>query len=389
MIQFLRVVIVGILFILLQFQTLVAFQTTDPPSENLEHRFDLRTVYSDVNITERDGLNQTSRTFNLRARYGIGYHLNDNFSFRGRAAMRLSNNQGNFRFLLDDHTGGSGTYPAGTATVDEFLLRWQIKPELRITAGRFQARFPLVGFIPKGVDRYYAANLAISHTDGLWVEWDVDSSWRLHLVGSHNSTSGSSHAARSPLRFDESVAARFTGYINLQHRNRDDRWAQRELSVSVTPRNFYRDGELKDHVAISTRWMYRPSFTISGEEYLIGGELGFIPVAPKPTDAGFQIQDDRLLFSRSAIAWQFSAYVNNIFERHRIGVLYGQTDPNWLISSSFAPNVTMAEIRYRYTIASWINYEFRFRLRDEIYRPLDATQTREIFDFYTRFTVSF
>jgi hypothetical protein len=389
MITFLRVLIVGILFTLTRYQDLSAFQISDPPLNTIEHHFDIRPVYYYVNTTERDGANHTSHTLNLRARYGISYHFRDNLTFRGRAAMRLSSDQDKFRFLLDDHTGGSGTYPPGTATADEFMLGWQIKPELKLTAGRFQARFPLAGFIPKGVDRYYGANLSVAHTDGLWMEWDMTRSWRLHVIGSHNSPSGSTHAARSPLRFDESVMARFSSFVNLQHRNRGDRWVQREISISLTPQNFYRDGELRDHVAISTRWMYRPAFSISGEEYHIGGEVGFIPFAPKPTDTGLQIRDERLLFSRSAFAWQLSAYAINFLNNHRVGILYGQTDPHWLISSSYAPNVTMAEMRYRYTIAAWINYEFRLRFRDEIYRPSGASQTREIVDFYTRFTVSF
>ncbi len=218
---------------------------------------------------------------------------------------------------------------------DEFLFRWQVQPDLRLTAGRFQARFPLAGFIPKGVDRCYGANLSISHTDGLWLQWDMNNQWRLHMVASHNSRSGSSYAARTPLRFDESAAARFTGYANIEHRNREGRWAQRELSISVTPQNFFRGGELRNHVALSARWMYRPGFSVSGEEDLIGGELGYIPVAPTPSDAGLEILEERLLLGRPAIAWQFSAYINNVRERHRVGILYGQTDPHWLISSSF------------------------------------------------------
>ena len=378
-----------ILIIILQPVGLFAFQSSDPPSDLFEQRFDLRPVYSYVNSTNRDGSSDISHTLNLRARYGLSYHISEKLTFRTRAAVRLSDSQGDFRFRLEDHTGGGGSYPAGTATLDEFLLRWQILPDLRLTAGRFQARFPLAGFIPKGVDRYYGANLSISHTDGLWLQWEMNDRWRLHLVGSHNSRSGSSHAARSPLRFDESAGARFTGFANIEHRNREGRWAQRELSVSVTPQNFYRGGELRNHVALSTRWMYRPGFSVSGEEYLIGGELGFIPVAPEPLDAGFEVSEDRLLLGRSAIAWQLSAYINHIRDSHRVGILYGQTDPHWLISSSFSPNVTMAEMRYRYTFSSRVNYEFRFRLRDEIYKPSGADQTRQIFDFYTRFTFSF
>ena len=384
----LRILLITVFLTILNFQFIIAFQVSGQPAESVEYRFDLRPVYSFVNSTERDGAQHTDHSINLRGRFGISYHIRSDLTFRGRAAMRLSSNQSDFRFLLDDHTGGGGSYPAGTATFDELLLSWQVSPELKLTAGRFQGRFPLAGFIPKGVDRYYGANLSISHTDGLWLEWDVSERWRLNLIGSHNSPSGSSHAARFPLRFDESGAARFTGFANIQHRNTHDRWAQRELSISVTPQNFYRDGELRDHVSISGRWMYRAGFTFAGEEYLLGGEVGYIPVAPRPSDFGLQIHEDRLPLERSAVAWQFSAYINNFFMHHRIGILYGQTDPHWLISSSFANNVTMAEMRYRYTIASWINSEFRFRLRDEIYRPTGANQTRQIVDFHTRFTVS-
>ncbi len=383
-----RVFAAGLLFFLLQLQPLPALQAADHAADVLAFDVNLRPVYYYVNTVNRDGSQQIDRTMNLRARLGMSYHIQPNLTFRGRIASRLSTNQNAFRFLLDDHTGGSGSYPPGTTTIDEFLLRWQVSPDVKLTFGRFQGRFPLAGFIPKGVDRYYAANLAISHTDGVWMEWDASDNWRLHVIGSHNNPSGSSHTARAPLRFDESAAARMTGYANLQHRHTGGRWAQREFSVSVTPQNFYRDGELKNHVAFSTRWMYRPAFSFGGEEYLIGGELGYIPLAPDPADAGLQIAEDRLLLGRSAVAWQVSAYANQVFDRHRLGVLYGQTDPHWMISSSFAPNVTMAELRYRYTIASWIHYEFRFRLRDEIHQASDARQTRQIFDFYTRVTVS-
>jgi len=213
---FLKVTAVSILLIFPRVLAALAAQTADPPYGSTEHNLNVRPVYYYVNTTERDGLKHTDHTLNLRARYGISYHIRSSLIFRGRAAMRLSTDQDKLRFVLDYHTGASGTYPAGTVTVDEFMLRWQINPELKLTTGRFQGRFPLQGFIAKGVDRYYASNLSISHTDGIWVEWDMNDRWRLHLIGSHNSPSGSSHAARSPLRFDELPAARFTGFANLQ-----------------------------------------------------------------------------------------------------------------------------------------------------------------------------
>lgn len=386
---FLRISIITFFLLQLPFFTAFSIQVPDAPSGSIGQSVDIRPVYYYVNTKERDGSKETSHTLNLRGRYGINYHIRKNLTFRVRAAMRLSTNQSDFRFRLNDHTDGNGTYPAGTATVDEFLLRWKVNPSLKLTAGRFQGRFSLEGFIPKGVDRYYASNLAISYTDGIWAEWDVNDRWRTHFIGSHNSSKGSSHTARPPLHFDRSSAARITGFANLQSRKTEGRWAQREFSISVTPQNFERDEKLRNLVALSTRWMYRPGFSVSGEEYLLGGELGFIPVAPRPSEAGLKINDERLLFGGPAVSWQLSAYANHISERHRIGILYGQADPHWLISSSFAPNVVMAEIRYRYTLSEWIHYEFRVRIRDEIHKPSDAAQTRQIFDYYIRFTVSF
>ncbi len=209
----------------LQNQGLYALPGNNPPSDDFEYHLHLRPVFSYVSTTDRDGAELTNQTINLRARLGFSYHLSDNLTFRFRTAARLSDQQVTFRFRLDDHTGGSGAYPPGMATVDELMLSWQVSPRLRLTVGRFQGRFPLVGLIPKGVDRYYGSNLSISHTDGVWMEWDATDNWRLHLIGSHNSRKGSSHAGRFPLRFDASGAARFSGFANIQHRNTQDRWA--------------------------------------------------------------------------------------------------------------------------------------------------------------------
>jgi hypothetical protein len=111
------------LFILMLFQSSLAFQISDPPAEPVEHRIDIRPVYYYVNTTERDAEQYTEKTFNLRARYGIRYHISDHLTFQGRAAMRLSNTQGDFRFLLEDHTGGSGIYPAGSIQRREYTLK--------------------------------------------------------------------------------------------------------------------------------------------------------------------------------------------------------------------------------------------------------------------------
>jgi len=348
----------------------------------------IRPVYTFVETRDRAGETSTSSVMNARIQLGINHQFNDRFTFRGRVASRYATTQGQFRFIFDDHTPGGGSYPPGTTTIDEFSLLWQARPDLLITGGRFQGRFPLAGFIPKGVDRYYAANLSIAHTDGLSLRWNMSPSWRMHLIGSHNGKKGSSHAARAPLAFEEPLS-RFSFFANLEHRDTGGIWVQREASISYNPQTFIRRGVQRDYIVLSTRGMIRLPFDPGTGEYWLGGEVGVVPLAPLPRDSGFLVEESRTIMNRSSFAWQVSAYANDLFSRHRIGILYGQTEPNWLVSSSFRPNVTMSEIRYRFTINSRLNYEMRFRIQTDLFKPDDAEFTRRDRDFYARFTYRF
>lgn len=347
-----------------------------------------RPVYYFIETRDRQGERTSDHTLNARLHLRAEYDITPDLRFRTRLAGRVSTDQDRMRFLLDDHTSPSGSYPAGTVTFDEFMLSWKASPEFTLTAGRFQARFPLSGFIPKGVDRYYSANLGIGHTDGVWVRWDVHPRWRLHLVGSHNSPDGSTHAARGPLAFDESLS-RAGGFANFEHREQDGRWVQREISVSVLPQSFVRDEKTRTYAAISTRLMMRLPWQCDFFEYWVGGEGGYVPVAPTPASAGMAVDESRTLIGPSAVAWQVSAYANGHSGRHRFGILYGQVEPQWLISSSFRPNNTLSEVRYRYTVSDRLNADIRFRFRTDLFRPEGADYTRQDRDMYVRFTWRF
>ncbi len=356
--------------------------------KNAEFFGAFRTVYSYVNTQDRAGISTDEHTLNARIHLGINYSINPDLKFGLRLAGRFSTNQDDFRFVLDDHTGGGGAYPAGVTTFDSFYLQWQASKSLRITGGRFQARFPLAGFIPKAMDRYYAANLSISHTDGLWFQWDIHTDWRTHLIISHNGKNGSTHAARSPLDFS-SNAARISYLAQLEHRETNKRWVQRELSISFNPDTFIRDDDKRGLLTISSRAMMRLPYSLPSGELWAGGEFAISPEAPRPIDAGINVDEDRTLFGKAPIAWQVSAYANNFVENHRLGILYGQTEPHWLVSSSFRPNNTMAEIRYRYTYSSRLSFDVRYRLRTDLFTPSNAMMAQEDRDFYARFTYRF
>ena len=347
-----------------------------------------RPVFSWIETRGRDGERTRDHSMNARLQLRAEYEISPEFTFRTRLAGRASTNQDNFQFILKNHTPPSGSYPAGTVTFDEFALSWKLRPDLTVVAGRFQARFGLTGFIPKGFDRYYAANLSIGHTDGLWFRWDVNPRWRLHLVGSHNGQQGSTHAARRPLVFDE-TAARVSGLAVLEHREQGGLWVQREVSVSVLPQSFERSGKTRSYAVATGRLMMRLPWQCRFFEYWIGGEAGYVPLAPTPASAGFAVDESRTLIGPSAVAWQVAAYANGLTDRHRIGVLYGQTEPQWLVSSSFRPNNTMSEVRYRFTFSQRLNFEARYRFRTDLFRPAGAEYTRQDRDFYARITWRF
>lgn len=347
---------------------------------------DFRPGFSYVSTNDRNDETSDISTFNTRFRIGGNYQLSETLMFQGRIASRFSSKQDGLDVIMRDHTGGSGSYPAGTITFDQLFLRWQLNDAVRLTAGRFSARYPLAGFIPKGVDRYYSANMSISHTDGLWLDWNLNQDWKLHAVVSHNGEDGSSHAGRAPLDFGTKDSSRLSFFTNLEHRDTGGRWVQREISLSYTPGLVLRDGDRSGNLAVSTRLMMRLPLDFGGVDYWAGGELGYTPKTP---EGGIDVNDSRTLFDESALAWQVSAYANGIAEDHQLGVLYGQVEPDWLISSSFRPNNTLAEARYRWNILHPLTFDFRVRYRTDLFTLETADESRQDFDFYARFTYKF
>jgi len=347
-----------------------------------------RPVFSWIETRGRGGERTRDHTMNARFQVRSEFEISPELMFRARLAGRASTSQDKFEFVLKDHTPPDGSYLPGTVTFDEFALSWSMRPDLTVTVGRFQARFGLAGLIPKGFDRYYSSNLGIAHTDGLWIRWDVHPRWRLHLVGNHNGSRGSTHAARTPLSFDE-PSARVGGLAAMEHREQDGLWVQREVSVSVLPQSFERSGKTRSYAAVTGRVMMRLPWKCRFFGYWIGGEAGYVPLAPTPETAGMAVAESRTLTGPSAVAWQVAAYANGLSGRHRIGVLYGQAEPQWLVSNSFRPNNTLSEIRYRFTFSSRLNFEARYRFRTDLYRPEGVDYTRQDRDFYARFTWRF
>ncbi len=319
-----------------------------------------------------------------RIHLGLRWQATSQIRFTGRLAGRLSTRDEPLTFEMKSYTPGSGSIPRNTFIFDTLQLAWSPNENLTLTAGRMQPRFSLAGMIPKGFDRYFGANMSIGFSDGLWLNWRFNDNYRLHLIASYNSPDGSSHAARTPMDFSKS-SSRVTGYAQIEHTDTDGLWAQRELSVSWNPSTLSHISSTGDYLAITTRWMMNLPFDISWTNLTAGGELGYAPTTP---NRDIYSEDDDLR-ENGAFAWQISGYINNVLDRHTLGILYGEAEPGWLISSSFEPNVTMFEVRYQYIIASNISTEVRYRYRTPKQDGLSKNVRSRISDIYARVTFRF
>jgi hypothetical protein len=365
----------------------LAPSTAYPQSSNTEFSATLRPVFSWQETRTRNGDVDTQTSLNSRFQLSLRHKINDQTTLQIRFVNRYSTDRNTMKFVLRDHTPAAGSYEAGISTFDIIQLNWKKDRDTDVTIGRFQSRFPLAGFIPKGMDRYYAANLSIAHTDGIWVRRNLSDNWRADLVLGHNGEKGSTHAARAPMRFIE-PASRINLFVNMAHRDTRGLWVQRELSMSAYPQSFSRDGSIQNLIVFTGRGMLRLPATVLGGEVWSGAELGIIPSAPFSMDAS-RVANDRPLMETVSTSWQVAIYLNNAYGRHSLGALYGRADPHWVISSSHRPNNTMSEVRYRFVFTERLNFEFRYRLRTDLFKRTGAAFTQRDNDIYARFTWRF
>jgi hypothetical protein len=219
-----------ILFLLLILLTIQP-GITSAQQVNTEISATLRPVFSWQETRTRNGDIDTQTSLNSRFQLALRHRINDDMVFQVRFANRYSTDRNTMKFVLRDHTPAAGSYDAGISTFDVIQLGWRKDRDTELIAGRFQARFGLTGFIPKGMDRYYAANVSIAHTDGIWLRRNLSDRWRGDLILGHNGEKGSTHAARAPMQFTE-PGSRINAFLNLAHRDTRGICVERAISMS-------------------------------------------------------------------------------------------------------------------------------------------------------------
>ncbi len=314
-----------------------------------------------------------------RLRVGAGYRFSPNLSFQTRLAGRYSTEQEKFRFWLNTHLPTRTGLRFGETTIDIFELRWQPSETLSLQIGRFQSGYSLRTTLAKGLHRYDNPNVLVSWTDGVLAKWQAFHSWNVEYTAEYNSPDGPGSVHRAPLTYSE-PASRVSHTLVFTDTERSGAWDQREIGMHIVPSSLPTDDGFDHYTIFTSRVIYNiRQLDWRDAGYFLGFEAGYAPLAPAAPE----------LHSReNAFAGQAVLFVKGFNQHTNFGILYGYTDPGWLLSPSFRPNSHSYEARYQRIISSALSVEIRYRLRTDPFVP-EGMEGRRDGDVYARFTYRF
>jgi len=87
-------------------------------------------------------------------------------------------------------------------------------------------------------------------------------------------------------------------------------------------------------------------------------------------------------------AWQLALSVMEFAPGHSIGVVYGENDAGFLLSTDFTNNMSLTEVRYNWRPMSGHLLQVRVREREDLIQRRNAVRERNEFDYYVRYTLS-
>jgi hypothetical protein len=330
---------------------------------------DARIGYFRIDRSHRDGGASMDHDLRARIRLGAGLRLTHAVNARFRVAGRFSTAQERAELYLEPHAPSPGGLALGQATVDEAYLSFRPVSAWTLRLGRMQTKFTLADLMGKSLDRGDSPSTDITWTDGAHLTYTGDHGWASHLVVQHNGPGGPSNTLRAPLEVGRS-SSRVTVFGAVENTQRLGAIAQRGLDITWIPGALPGD-ERKDYIALVGRGSLAWDLPRPGSSLSLGGEAGYAP-APE-----------------SGWALQLATTLADLLPGHRIGLAYGRTDPEWLISPDFRPNDELVELRYQVVVTPGHSIEARARVRDEIRRPPDAVRDRRDTDIYVRYTLRF
>lgn len=336
---------------------------------------------------ERNGSTSDEAQLRMRIRAGVLWTPNDTWSFKGRYSGRVhdSRNRSGFVGVFEGINSGGPSIAPGQTAVDEFFARARYgRWDHRV--GRFQSNSRLIGLASKSFSRTNSTGWDVGWTDGLQSTYRADHGVNYTAIIERKDKDGPSNQRRTPLAFEKS-ASRIGYYFSLNAAETDGLWAQRSIDVTYIPASLYYNGitagQQRDYLGFSGRLATR--INIHEQMNLVSGvELAWAPetqtrAASNMTGTG----------KTGGTAWQVSLNLMNIRPGHSLGVVYGENEAGWLLSTDFAPNQLLAEIPYAWVSMPGHLLEARVRERKDLNLLRDAVSKRVETDMYLRYSMSF
>jgi hypothetical protein len=357
-----------------------------PQSDKVRFHGQIRTGYYYIESRNNAGQTTDVSEWRLRARFGITYRMTERLSFTARLAGRYSTEQEEFKLWLHPYGASRSGLQLGQTSFDMFHFQWADGNRVMVQVGRMQHSFYLKGIVGKGLDRYHSSNVSITWADGVWVRYLIHPDWYIHAIAQYNHRKGTTSNFASPLQFTES-ASRFTWFAAIEGSETSGLWNQRELSLTLMP-STYRDADdnIQSYWALTGRLGINLPVDFSFMDIMVAGEAGYAPTAPALSQFNVSSESGA---NDDAFAWQVSINFQNIFRQHNLGILYGETDPGWLIAPSFRNNTNTIEVRHQFRFNRSLSTEIRYRIRNQLHTPIDAAVKRKDDDLYARITYRF
>ncbi|MGI9309050.1 MAG: hypothetical protein ACR2P6_07300 [Gammaproteobacteria bacterium] len=352
---------------------------------------DLRPIYDNFEIEERDGDVFEDDVFGFRARVQADWGITEGVHLGARlAGTCFTEDNCDPEWVMDVASPAVNGLEGGQITFDELYLHW-FRPRGSLAFGRLQTRFVLrSGVYAKPLDRNDSNNVNVTWTDGFQGMFRAQNGWNSSFILQRNASDGTGSIRRGQLDFEDQAARNtyFLGFENIES------WGlivQRGFDISYLPSSLLEDGLPEEGEArgntedywglvgrLAMRWPNRPD----GMRFRGGMELAYAPNVPTAEGANLESSVDGL-------AWDVVASLMDFYPDHSIGLNYGQTGAGWMLSPQFRPNEELIEIRYQWRPDWFPLVEVRFRWRNELEQQVGTAQKRDVFDLYARLTWEF
>lgn len=347
---------------------------------------DLRAGYFDSRIDLRDGGNEESNEFTVRARYGVNFGFNEHLRIRARLAAVCGTSACDPNIDFSRTPANGSNVNGGDIVVDELYLDLFKQGRIDVVIGRMQTRAVTRGgvFI-SSLTRLTSPNVAVNWTDGLALKYVTESGWNSKAIVQYNDPDGSSTLARSPLDFTDDDS-RISYFYSLDNRERWGVITQRSFDVSYMPSALLisdQDGPVVDYWNLVGRAASEWPLRSGPGSVIVSGELGYAPNTQTNASADFEGAGDV-----GGIAWHLEASWMNFQQGHSIGINYGRSEAGWLISPVYRPNEVTAALRYHWRPRQGVQLEVQGRWREDLRQLESAASKRQTFDWRLRLTWS-